>query len=181
MLTDVCISQKNAIGTWEMRFNIAKCKVLHVGNENIRQDYVMGGTKLECAQLVKDLGVMVDQRFSGTTHSVLAVKKKKTNRMLGYIPKIIKYKSKEVALIFFNTFVKSHKCIVRYSIVCSSGECITRQIYRGSGKGSKEGNQIDSRYERLKMLNLFKLKSKKRFRGDLIEAFKFIKGINKVN
>ena len=33
---------------------------------------------------------------------------------------------------------------------------------------------------RLRMLNLFKL-SKRSLRGDLIEAFKFIKGINKVN
>ena len=37
--------------TWQMKFNIAKCKV--VGNTNIRQDYFMGGIKLECAQVVK--------------------------------------------------------------------------------------------------------------------------------
>ena len=38
----------------------------------------------------------------------------------------------------------------------------------------------DKSYEdRLKMLNLFKLS--KRLRGKFIEAFKFIKGINKVN
>ena len=47
--------------TWQIKFNIAKCKVLHVGNKNIRQDYFMGGIKLECAQVEKDLGVMVDE------------------------------------------------------------------------------------------------------------------------
>ena len=34
-----------------MNGNLTKCKVLHVGNKNIRQDCFMGGTKLECAQL----------------------------------------------------------------------------------------------------------------------------------
>ena len=34
--------------------------------------------------------------------------------------------------------------------------------------------------DRLRILNLYKL-SKRRLRGDLIEVYKFIKGINKVN
>ena len=31
----------------------------------MRQDYFMGGTKLESAQVEKDLGVIVDQSLSG--------------------------------------------------------------------------------------------------------------------
>ena len=50
-----------------MKFNITKCKVLHVGNKNIRQDYFMGGIKLECAQVEKDLGVMVDSPMCGSS------------------------------------------------------------------------------------------------------------------
>ena len=59
-----------------MKFNTTKCEVLRVGNENIRQDYFMGGTKLVSAQVEKDLGVIVDQSFSGSSQCASAVKKK---------------------------------------------------------------------------------------------------------
>ena len=63
------------VETWQIKFNITKRKVLHVGNKNIRQDYFMGGTKLESAQVEKDLGVIVDQSLSGSSQCVVAVKK----------------------------------------------------------------------------------------------------------
>ena len=92
--------------TWQMKFNIAKRKVLHVGNKNIRQDYFMGGIKLECAQVEKDLGVMVDENLSGSRQCAVAVKK--ANRMLGYIARSIEYKSKEVILTLYNSLVRPH-------------------------------------------------------------------------
>ena len=58
-----------------------------MGNKNIRQDYFMGGTKLEVAQVEKDLGVIVDQSFSGSSQCAVAVKK--ANRMLRYIARSI--------------------------------------------------------------------------------------------
>ena len=35
------------VETWQMKCNTTKCKVLHVGNKNTRQDYFIGGTKLK--------------------------------------------------------------------------------------------------------------------------------------
>ena len=49
-----------------------------MGNKNIRQDYFMGGIKLECALVEKDLGVMVDQNLSGSRQCAVAVKKAKS-------------------------------------------------------------------------------------------------------
>ena len=97
--------QKSA-ETWQMKFNIVKCKVLHVGNKNILQDYFMGGIKLECAQVEKDLGVMVDENLSGSRQCAIAVQK--ANRMLGYIARSIEYKSKEVIFTLSNTLVRPH-------------------------------------------------------------------------
>lgn len=165
--------------TWQMKFNITKCKVLHVGNKNVRQDYFMGGTKLECAQVEKDLGVIVDQSLSSSSQCAAAVKK--ANRMLGYIAKSIEYKSKDVILSLYNTFVRPH---LEYCVQFW-GPYHKKDI-EALEKVQRRATRLipcikDKSYEeRLKMLNLFKL-SKRRLRGDLIETFKFLKGINKVN
>jgi len=47
-------------GDWQMTFNIAKCKVMHIGNRNLPlMCYYMNGHKLEECQEEKDLGVLV--------------------------------------------------------------------------------------------------------------------------
>ena len=81
-----------------------------MGNKNILQDYFMGGIKLECAQVEKDLGVMIDENLSGSRQCAVAVKKNffKANRMLGYIARSVEYKSKEVILTLYNTLVRPH-------------------------------------------------------------------------
>ena len=59
--------------------------------------------KLESAEVEKDVGVIVDLSLSGSSQCAIAVKKKKANRMLGYIARSIEYKSKEVILTLYNT------------------------------------------------------------------------------
>ena len=68
----------------------------------------MGGTKLESAQVEKYflLWVIFDQSFSGSCQCASAVTM--SNRMLGYIARSIKYKSKEVTLTLYNTLVRPH-------------------------------------------------------------------------
>ena len=129
-------------------------------------------TKLEIVQVEKDLGVIVDHGLSGSCQCVVAVKQ-------GHIARCIEYKSKDVILILNNTLVRPH---LKYCALCSSGDRTLRKIVRRWKRGKRSIPSIrDRSYEdRLKMLNLFKL-CKRRLRGNLIEAFKFIKGINKVN
>ena len=50
---------------WQLRFNATKCKVMHLGNSNLKYDYQMeeNGTlvNLETSDCEKDLGVNVDK------------------------------------------------------------------------------------------------------------------------
>uniref|UniRef100_A0A3B3RUM5 Reverse transcriptase domain-containing protein n=1 Tax=Paramormyrops kingsleyae TaxID=1676925 RepID=A0A3B3RUM5_9TELE len=82
--------------TWQMKFNIDKCKVIHAGSRNIKYRYFLGSTEIKAADYEKDLGVYVDASMSPSRQCGEAIKK--ANRMLGYISRCVEFKSKEVML-----------------------------------------------------------------------------------
>jgi predicted nucleotidyltransferase len=44
---------------WGMKFNVSKCKVMHMGRGNVKSDYEMDSTVLEKFREEKHLGVIV--------------------------------------------------------------------------------------------------------------------------
>ena len=45
--------------TWSMQFNVAKCKVMHIGRHNPRHQYTMDGEPLQSVSVEKDIGIQV--------------------------------------------------------------------------------------------------------------------------
>jgi len=43
-----------------MLFNMDRCKVMHMGYNNLQAEYVTDGSKLESADEEKDLGVIIN-------------------------------------------------------------------------------------------------------------------------
>ena len=94
---------------WDMDFNTKKCKRLHIGKHQYKENYCMKNNKGERYQNVieeEDLGVIIYTKLKFDFH--ISAKINKTNRNLGIINRSFSYMDKSMFLNLYKTLVRSH-------------------------------------------------------------------------
>jgi hypothetical protein len=88
---------------WGMRFNVGKCKVMHIGRHTTRSDYTMAGVTLEKTREERDLGVTVMDTLKPAAECAKAA-----NFVLGQITRAFRYRDKKTFVQLYKQYVRPH-------------------------------------------------------------------------
>ncbi|KFV89124.1 hypothetical protein N327_12798, partial [Fulmarus glacialis] len=161
-----------------MKFKMAKCKVLHMDQDNPKHKYKLGRGWIESSHEEKDLGVLVDEKLNMTQQCPLAAQK--ANHIPGCIKRSMASRSREVILPLYSALVEGphlESCVQLWSPQHRKDMDLLEQVQTRAMKMIRGLGHL-SYEERLRELGLFSLE-KKRLQGHLIAAFQYLKGAYK--
>ncbi|KAK4815929.1 hypothetical protein QYF61_010186 [Mycteria americana] len=144
-----------------MRFNKAKCSVLHQGWDNPWYQYRLGDEGIESSPAEKELGVL------------------KANHILGCLKRIVASRPRDVILPLYSALVRPHLeyCIQLWSPQHRKDMDLLERVQRRAAKMIR-GMEHLSYEDTLRELGLFSL-DKRRLWGHFIATFQYLQGVYK--
>jgi len=158
-----------------MRFNKAKCKVLHLGWGNPQHQYRLGDEGIESSHVENDLGVLVDEKLHVTCQCAFTAQT--ANHIPGCIKSSVASRLREVILPLCSTLARPHleSCVQLWSLQHRKDMELLERVQRRAMKMIR-GLEHLSYKESLRELVLFSLE-KRRLRGDLTAALQCLEGV----
>lgn len=172
-------SDINRLSTWAknngMSFNTSKCKVIHFGRNNPKLNYFINDSPIEEVTSHEDLGIVVQDDLKSSHHVAKIVKK--ANAVLGQVRRSFSVRRPEVVVDIYKAFVRPHLEFIapvwnpwlRKDVALIEG--VQRRAIR------LISNMTGTYEERLSQLGMTTLETRRR-RGDAIQVFKLMKGMD---
>lgn len=164
---------------WQLKFNIEKCKVMHLGRNNSKGKYQLrmeNQTKpLDITEEEKDLGVIITPDLKFSQH--VARIAKKANSMIGLVRRSFRFMDSKMFVLLYKAMIRSHLeyCHAVWNPINKTDADLLEKTQRRATKIVPELRDLPYQ-ERLKILKLPTLNYRRK-RGDMIMCYKLLYGL----
>lgn len=171
--------------TWLMELNISKCKIIHVGKNNLQHNYHLtdfhSNTQiiLDKTTSERDLGIIVTSNLKSSSQANKAASK--ANSMIGLMKRTFISRDLHIWTRIYKTYIRPHLefSISAWNPSLQKDITILEQVQRRVTKIPHNTRHLN--YEdRCKKFHITSL-SDRRLRGDLIQQYKITNEIDKIN
>ena len=163
---------------WCMKFNIGKCKIMHIGRNNIRNVYTMAGQPLQVVDNERDIGVIINDNLKPSLQCAHA--SRRASAVLTQISRAFMYRDKKVFLQLYKQFVRCH---LEFAIPAWSpwlvGDIEVLEKVQKRAVNMIVGLRSKTYEDKLIELGLTTLEIRRK-RYDLVQTFKILNGFDKV-
>ena len=159
---------------WQLHFNEAKCKFLHLGHHRHDSAYTMRGVQLQKVSEERDLGVIMEEDLKFRKQAAAAVSK--ASQILAVIRRSFAILDSTTLPLLFKTLVRPH---LEYGNIVwgpfnRADEKLVERVQRRATKLVQDVRTLPYP-ERLRLLDLPSLYYRRR-RGDMIMVYQILHG-----